>query len=90
MRLTGTILRCLARKVNSGGKGTYVTNPLVLDPDNSTGTNYGVEVLGRQAPRSAADVQTFLNRGRQQEHGRARRPAGYHPRPESEEVPAAA
>ena len=37
MKLTGTILRCLARKVNSGGKETYVTNLLVLDPDNSTG-----------------------------------------------------
>ncbi len=44
MKLTGTILRCLARKVNSGGKETYVTNLLVLDPDNSTGTNYAVEV----------------------------------------------
>jgi hypothetical protein len=44
MRLTGTILRCLARKVNSGGKETYVTNLLVLDPDNSTETNYAVEV----------------------------------------------
>jgi hypothetical protein len=44
MKLTGTILRCLARKVNSGGKETYVTNLLVLDPDNSAGTNYAVEV----------------------------------------------
>jgi hypothetical protein len=44
MKLTGTILRCLARKVNSGSKETYVTNLLVLDPDNSTGTNYAVEV----------------------------------------------
>jgi hypothetical protein len=44
MKLPGTILRCLARKVNSGGKETYVTNLLVLDPDNSTGTNYTVEV----------------------------------------------
>ena len=44
MKLTGTILRCLARKVNSGGKETYVTNLLVLDPDNTTGTNYAVEV----------------------------------------------
>ena len=42
-RLTGTILGCLARKFNSGGKETYVTNLLVLDPDNSTGTNYAVE-----------------------------------------------
>ena len=44
MKLTGTILRCLARKVSSGGKETYVTNLLILDPDNSTGTNYAVEV----------------------------------------------
>jgi len=44
MKLTGRILRCLARKVDSGGKETYVTNLLVLDPDNSTGTNYAVEV----------------------------------------------
>ena len=44
MKLTGTILRCLARKVNSGGKETYVTNLLVLDRDNSTGSNYAVEV----------------------------------------------
>lgn len=44
MKLTGTILRCLARKVNSGGKETYVTNLLVLDQDSSTGTNYAVEV----------------------------------------------
>jgi len=44
MKLTGTILRCLARKVNSGGKETFVTNLLILDPDNSTGTNYAVEV----------------------------------------------
>lgn len=44
MKLTGTILRCLARKVNTGGKQAYVTNLLVLDPDNSTGTNYTVEV----------------------------------------------
>ena len=46
MKLTGTILRCLARKVSSGGKETYVTNLLILDPDNSTGTNYAVEVWG--------------------------------------------
>jgi hypothetical protein len=46
MKLTGTILRCLARKVSSSGKETYVTNLLILDPDNSTGTNYAVEVWG--------------------------------------------
>src|SRR5205085_3155539 len=44
MKLTGTVLRCSARKVNSSSKETYVTNLLVLDPENSSGTNYAVEV----------------------------------------------
>ena len=44
MKLIGTVLRCSSRKVNSSGKETYVTNLLVLDPDNSGGTNYAVEV----------------------------------------------
>lgn len=44
MKLTGTVLRCSARKVNSSSKETYVTNLLVLDPENSKGTNYAVEV----------------------------------------------
>ena len=44
MKLTGTVLRCSARKVNSSSKETYVTNLLVLDPENSGGTNYAVEV----------------------------------------------
>ena len=44
MKLIGTVLRCSARKVNSGSKETYVTNLLVLDPENSSGTNYAVEV----------------------------------------------
>jgi hypothetical protein len=44
MKLTGTVLRCSARKVNSSSKETYVTNLLVLDPENSSGTNYSVEV----------------------------------------------
>src|SRR5260370_7253397 len=44
MKLTGTVLRCTTRKVNSSGKETYVTNLLVLDPENSGGTNYAVEV----------------------------------------------
>ena len=44
MKLTGTVLRCSARKVNSSGKETYVTNLLVLDRENSSGTNYAVEV----------------------------------------------
>lgn len=33
-----------SRKVNSSGKAAYVTNLLVLDPENSSGTNYAVEV----------------------------------------------
>jgi hypothetical protein len=44
MKLIGTVLRCSTRKVNSSGKETYVTNLLVLDPENSSGTNYAVEV----------------------------------------------
>ena len=44
MKLNGTVLRCSARKVNSSSKETYVTNLLVLDPENSGGTNYAVEV----------------------------------------------
>ena len=44
MKLIGTVLRCTTRKVNSSGKETYVTNLLVLDPENSGGTNYAVEV----------------------------------------------
>jgi len=37
-----------SRKVNSSGKETYVTNLLVLDPENSGGTNYAVEVWGNK------------------------------------------
>jgi hypothetical protein len=44
MKLIGTVLRCSTRKVNSSSKETYVTNLLVLDPENSAGTNYAVEV----------------------------------------------
>ncbi len=44
MKLIGTVLRCTARQVNSSSKETYVTNLLVLDPENSSGTNYAVEV----------------------------------------------
>src|SRR5919108_979839 len=44
MKLIGTVLRCSARKVNSSSKETYVTNLLVLDPENSGGTNSAVEV----------------------------------------------
>src|SRR3989442_1121908 len=46
MKLTGTVLRCSSRKVNSSSKETYVTNLLVLDPENSGGTNYAVGVWG--------------------------------------------
>jgi hypothetical protein len=46
MKLTGTVLRCSSRKVNSSSKETYVTTLLVLDPENSGGTNYAVEVWG--------------------------------------------
>src|SRR5260370_34243300 len=44
MKIIGTVLRCSARKVNSSSKETYVTNLLVLDPENSGGANYAVEV----------------------------------------------
>ena len=44
MKLTGTVLRSSPRKVNSSSKETHVTNLLVLDPENSGGTNYAVEV----------------------------------------------
>ena len=47
MKLTGTVLRCSTRKVNSSGsksKETHVTNLLVLDRDNLSGVNYAVEV----------------------------------------------
>ena len=55
MKLTGTVLRCSARKVNSSGKQTYVTNLLVLDPENSSGTNYAVEVRDDK-PHEAAPM----------------------------------
>lgn len=44
MKLTGTVLRCSSRKVNSSTKETHVTNLLVLDPENTGGTNYAVEI----------------------------------------------
>ena len=53
MKLTGTVLRCSSRKVNSSSKETYVTNLLVLDPENSAGTNYAVEVW-EDKPRQVA------------------------------------
>jgi hypothetical protein len=53
MKLTGTVLRCSSRKVNSSSKETYVTNVLVFDPENSSGTNYAVEVW-EDKPRQVA------------------------------------
>ncbi len=53
MKLIGTVLRCSSRKVNSSSKETYVTNLLVLDPENSGGTNYAVEVW-EDKPRQVA------------------------------------
>jgi hypothetical protein len=53
MKLTGTVLRCSSRKVNSSSKETYVTNLLVLDPENSSGTNYAVEAWDDK-PRQVA------------------------------------
>ena len=55
MKLTGTVLRCSARRVNSSSKETYVTNLLVLDPENSSGTNYAVEVWDDK-PHEAAPM----------------------------------
>ena len=53
MKLTETVLGCSSRKVNSSSKETYVTNLLVLDPENSSGTNYAVEVW-EDKPRQEA------------------------------------
>ena len=55
MKLTGTVLGCSSRKVNSSSKETYVTNLLVLDPENSSGTNYAVEVW-EDKPRQEAPM----------------------------------
>src|SRR5260370_37321195 len=44
MKLIGTVWRCSDWKGSSSSKETYVTNLLVLDPENSGGTNYAVEV----------------------------------------------
>jgi hypothetical protein len=49
MTLTGTVLRCSARKVNaSGAQETHVTNLLISDPDNASGMNYQVEVWDKK------------------------------------------
>ena len=91
MKLTGTILRCLARKVSSGGKETYVTNLLILDPDNSTGTNYAVEVWGDKPHdlRLMSDVSLTVVGVVTKNTGVPAFRAVIGPRPEAE-VPAAA
>ncbi|HWR14761.1 MAG TPA: hypothetical protein VN577_08020 [Terriglobales bacterium] len=91
MKLTGTILRCLARKVSSGGKETYVTNLLILDPDNSTGTNYAVEVWGDNPHdlRLMSDVSLTVVGVVNKNTGVPAFRAVIGPRPEAE-VPAAA
>ena len=92
MKLTGTILRCLARKVNSGGKETYVTNLLVLDPDNSTGTNYAVEVWDEQPHdlRLMSDISLTVVGVVNKNSGVPAFRAVIAPRPEAEEASAAA
>ena len=60
MKLIGTVLRCSTRKVNSGGKETYVTNLLVLDPENSSGTNYAVEVWDNKPHEAGVMSQIAL------------------------------
>ena len=60
MKLTGTVLRCTTRKVNSSGRETYVTNLLVLDPENSGGTNYAVEVWDDKPHQVAPMSQVAL------------------------------
>jgi hypothetical protein len=92
MKLTGTILRCLARKVNSGGKETYVTNLLILDPDNSTGTNYAVEVWDDKPHdlRLMSDIALTVVGVVNKTSGLPSFRAFIAPRPEVEEAPAAA
>src|SRR6516162_1207673 len=60
MKLIGTVLRCSSRKVNSSGRETYVTNLLVLDPENSGGTNYAVEVWDDKPHQVAPMSQVAL------------------------------
>jgi len=61
MKLIGTVLRCSARKVNSSSKETYVTNLLVLDPENSGGTNYASR-SGMTSPSGIAHVRDRIDR----------------------------
>jgi len=92
MKLTGTILRCLARRVNSGSKETYVTNLLVLDPDNSTGANYAVEVWDDKPHdlRLMSDIALTVTGVVNKNTGVPAFRAVIAPRPEAEEAPAAA
>jgi hypothetical protein len=92
MKLSGTILRCLARKVNSGGKETFVTNLLVLDPDNSAGTNYAVEVWDEKPHdlRLMSGIDLTVTGVVNKNSGVPSFRAVIAPRPEAEEAPAAA
>jgi hypothetical protein len=92
MKLTGTVLRCSARKVNSSSKETYVTNLLVLDPDNGTGTNYAVEVWDEKPHdvRLMSDISLTVTGVVNKNTGVPAFRAVIAPRPEAEEVPAAA
>src|SRR5437899_10147829 len=49
---------CSSRKVNSSSKETYVTNLLVLDPENSSGTNYAVEVWEDKPDRKSTRLNS--------------------------------
>jgi hypothetical protein len=63
MKLTGTVLRCSARKVNSSTRETYVTNLLVLDRENSSGANYAVEIWddkGHELPPKSEITLTVI------------------------------
>src|SRR5438445_13560352 len=65
MKLIGTVLRCSARKVNSSSKETYVTNLLVLDPENSGGTTYAaarVSAAGASAPAGFGGCAAMIAR----------------------------
>src|SRR6266513_4768567 len=59
MKLTGTVLRCSTRKVNSSGKETYVTNLLVLDPENSAAVARSQECSNMQGRIGMAERVGF-------------------------------
>lgn len=61
MKLIGTVLRCSTRKVHaSGSRDSYVTNLLVLDPDNSSGVNYAVEVWDERPHEAPLKAEVTL------------------------------